>query len=136
MMQEKDGDDGIVTALDGCALFEADIANAEPVRIGACLADSGWRKVQTGDFGNMRGKKQFGVSNPAPNAEEMRPWADTGLSENALDHMSAQGAHGRPCKVLLRKAGVKLFVILEFALKSIHLLDGTVWRAEMHLICR
>jgi hypothetical protein len=73
----------------------------------------------------MRSKEEFGVSNAAPNAEDMRPWANIGLSENAPDHMSAQGAHGRPCKVLLRKAGVELFVILEFALKSIHLLDDS-----------
>ena len=66
----------------------------------------------------------------------MRTSADTGLLENALDHMSAQGAHSGSCKMLLRKAGVELFVILKFAPKSIHLLDGTVWRPEMHLICR
>ena len=101
------------------SLFKPRVGDSGAGRVLAGLAHRRRRKIDAGQLSHVRGEQQFGIADPAAQAEHARFTACACLREHAPHHVRPQGTNGRPREMLLRESGVQLLVVLEFPFQNL-----------------
>ncbi|GEM_PF-5398543 len=117
-MQEEDRDDGIELAAVQRGIVQRTFDQLEigkMLRVLARLTNRRWGKVDSGDVPDMRGEQNFGVGNPAAEAEYARIGARVGDGKNAANHGGSQRAYGRLGEVTLSESGVEFLMVGKLA---------------------